>query len=220
MKKVIIVGASGHAKVAADIALSSGYELVGYLEKEFEKGKSLLGVPVLGGDSDLDIYINEISDLYLFIAIGDNFFREQVWGKIAELNFPLNKMITLIHPSAVVSSSGVIGYGNLIGANAVVGPDSKIGDFCILNTNASIDHDCCMGNFASVSPNVGVGGNCKLGDGSFIGIGASISHGVSIGENAVVGANSFVSKDIESNSVVYGTPACFVKKRKNADKYL
>ena len=31
-KKLVIIGASGHGKVIADIALRNGYEIVGFLE--------------------------------------------------------------------------------------------------------------------------------------------------------------------------------------------
>ncbi len=32
-KKLVIIGASGHGKVIADIALKTGYEVVGFLDE-------------------------------------------------------------------------------------------------------------------------------------------------------------------------------------------
>ena len=36
-KKIIIIGASGHGKVVADLAIKNGYEILGFLESQWEK---------------------------------------------------------------------------------------------------------------------------------------------------------------------------------------
>ncbi len=46
----------------------------------------------------------------------------------------------------------------------------------------------------------------------WIGAGATILPGVTIGENAVVGAGSVVTHDVESNTIVAGNPARFIRK--------
>lgn len=46
----------------------------------------------------------------------------------------------------------------------------------------------------------------------WIGAGATILPGITVGENSVVGAGSIVTKDVESNSIVAGNPARFIKK--------
>jgi UDP-2-acetamido-3-amino-2,3-dideoxy-glucuronate N-acetyltransferase len=48
--------------------------------------------------------------------------------------------------------------------------------------------------------------------GASIGSGAVIMCGITVGENAVVGAGAVVTKDVESNIVVVGNPAKFLKK--------
>jgi putative colanic acid biosynthesis acetyltransferase WcaF len=47
----------------------------------------------------------------------------------------------------------------------------------------------------------------------FIGARAFIMPGVTLGENAIIGAGSVVTKNVESNSIVAGNPAKFIKKR-------
>lgn len=47
----------------------------------------------------------------------------------------------------------------------------------------------------------------------FIGARAFIMPGITVGENAIVGACAVVTKNIESNCVVAGSPARFIKKR-------
>ena len=45
----------------------------------------------------------------------------------------------------------------------------------------------------------------------FICAGAIICPGVTVGKNCVVGAGAVVTKDVESNTVVGGNPAKFIK---------
>lgn len=48
--------------------------------------------------------------------------------------------------------------------------------------------------------------------GASIGSGAIIMGGVTIGENSLIGAGSVVTKNVEDNTIVIGTPAKFYKK--------
>lgn len=54
-------------------------------------------------------------------------------------------------------------------------------------------------------------GSIRLGKNVWIGSGATILQGVTIGDNAVVAAGAVVTKDVEPNTVVGGTPAKFIK---------
>lgn len=47
-KSVVIIGASGHGKVVADIIKKSGDEVVGFLDDNPHLPKELSGIPVLG----------------------------------------------------------------------------------------------------------------------------------------------------------------------------
>ena len=49
--------------------------------------------------------------------------------------------------------------------------------------------------------------------GASLGFNATILCGVTIGEGAVIGAGSVVTKDVLTNTVVAGNPACVLKKR-------
>jgi len=48
--------------------------------------------------------------------------------------------------------------------------------------------------------------------GASIGSGATILGGVTIGENAIVGAGAVITKNVDSNTVVAGNPAKFLRK--------
>jgi len=53
-------------------------------------------------------------------------------------------------------------------------------------------------------------GKVSIGDNVFIGANSTIMPTVNIGSNSVIGANSLITKDVEENTVVYGSPAKFV----------
>jgi acetyltransferase-like isoleucine patch superfamily enzyme len=55
----------------------------------------------------------------------------------------------------------------------------------------------------------------KIGSGSWIGVNSIILAGVTIGENCVVAAGSVVVNDVESKTVVGGSPAKFIKTLKD-----
>ena len=105
-------------------------------------------------------------------------------------------------------------------AGSIINTSSQIGDHCIINTNSSVDHGNKIFNFVSIAPNAAIGGNVNIDEYSAIGIGASVIHNISLGHNCVIGANSLVIADTKSNSVYYGLPAKYIRKRKQGEKYL
>ena len=69
--KVVGLGAGGHAKVIIEILRSlNSCEIVGLLDSNPElKGKSLLGVPILG-DDDMLPYLKQNNIHHFFIGLG------------------------------------------------------------------------------------------------------------------------------------------------------
>lgn len=55
-------------------------------------------------------------------------------------------------------------------------------------------------------------GKVVVREGAWIGAAATVLPGVTIGRNAIVAAGSVVTKDVEDNTIVAGTPAKFVKR--------
>lgn len=78
-KSVVIVGASGHGKVVADIVLKNKDNIVGFLDDNTELEESFAGFPVLGTTDQYQKY----SDACFVIAIDDI----QMIDRILKLNF-------------------------------------------------------------------------------------------------------------------------------------
>lgn len=212
---IVIFGAGGHAKVVADIILSTKKYNISAFVDDSKKIQSIWNIPVI---SESDFFEKKITNKGL-VAIGDNFVREKVANKIKNL-LPNFIFITAIHPTAYVATDTQIKEGTVIMANSTINPSSIVGTHCIINTNSSVDHDCIIHDFASLAPNSCIGGNCEIGKSSAISIGATLFHRIKIGENVIVGGGSVVTKDMRSKTVVYGVPAKVIRERNPEDKYL
>ncbi|MDO5147877.1 MAG: acetyltransferase [Oscillospiraceae bacterium] len=197
MKRLAIIGASGHGKVIADIALKNGYEDIIFYDDN-EEIKECAGFPVVGKCSDaFEIDCDKI------VAIGNAVIREKIQKLI--------KTVTLIHPDAVISRRVKIGEGTVIMAGAVINSDSIIGNGCIINTGASVDHDCVIGDYVHVSVGAHVAGTCKIDDRTWIGAGATVKNNVDICSDCMVGAGALVVKNINSKGTYVGVPVRKIK---------
>lgn len=194
LKKLIIIGASGHGKVIADIAVRNGYEEIMFLDGD-EGVNECAGFPVIGRTSEAKGMEGD-----RIVAIGNPKIRERIQEEI-------NGVITLIHPDAVISRRVEIGEGSVIMAGAVINSDVVIGKSCIINTAASVDHDCKIEDFAHISVGAHVAGTCEIGKKTWIGAGATVSNNVNICGECMIGAGTVVIKDIDKPGTYVGIPA-------------
>lgn len=204
MGDLIIVGASGHARVALDIALAGGRRVVGFVDHARSPGELVDDVPVLAREPE-DCRELLGGDVDWFVAIGDNRTREALFARLRV--YTGREPVNLVHPSAVLSSRIEIGRGVFVAPGAIGNTGSRFGDGVILNTGASLDHDGLLDDFAQVSPGCRLAGNVKVGRRGFLGTGVSVIPGVSIGADAVVGAGAVVVRDVPAGVLALGVPA-------------
>lgn len=200
-KKLIIIGASGHGKVAADIAkLMNKWENIFFIDDN-KSITSSMGIDIIDDLSNIQNYIN---DHDIFIAIGDCYIREKIFLRIEALgaNIP-----TLIHPSSIIGSNVKIGKGTIIVAGAIINCCSHIKPGCIINTGSTVGHDCRIGNFTHIAPGVNIGGNTSVGADNWIGIGSVIINNISITNHCTIGAGSVVIDNIINPGTYVGIPA-------------
>lgn len=200
-KKLVIIGASGHGKVCADIALKlKKYDEILFLDDD-ENIKECLGFPVVGKSTDAEQYIKEAD---FFVAIGNGKIRRIVTEQLGYLKA---KIATLIHPMAVIGSCVTIGSGTVVMAGAVVNTDSNIGQGCIINTCASVDHDCKLEDYVHVSVGAHVCGTVEIGANTWVGAGATVKNNVKICNDCMIGSGAVVVKDMEEAGTYVGVPA-------------
>jgi sugar O-acyltransferase (sialic acid O-acetyltransferase NeuD family) len=203
--RILIVGAGGQGRIAADILLAGreehGYIPAGFVDDRRElTGSRVLGLPVLG---TLDQIRVEPHDA-IVVAIGDNAARQRL---LLELLAAGERIATIRHPFSSVANGAEIGDGCMISAGAVITPDARIGRGVLVNTGASIDHETVIEEFAHVGPGSVVGGKASIGTRVLLGTHSTVMTGCRVGADAVIGAGALVHRDIPPNVVAIGVPA-------------
>ncbi|MGN1313717.1 MAG: acetyltransferase [Lachnospiraceae bacterium] len=200
MRKLAIIGASGHGKVVADIARKNGYNEIVFLDDN-ESIHECGGYPVIGKSFEAGTL-----DADVIIGIGNAGVRKHIQESI-----PDEKLVTLIHPDAVVAEEVVIEAGTVVMAGAVVNPGTHVGKGCIINTCSSVDHDCVVGNYTHIAVGSHLCGTVAIGDGTWVGAGATVSNNVSICSNCMIGAGAVVVNDLQESGTYVGVPARRIK---------
>lgn len=201
--KIILYGASGHAKVISSI-IEAMNRFVDTIFDDNEKITYLNQYRVLTGYDK-----NYNPNIPIIISIGDNKIRKKISEKIS------HPFAILIHPSSIIDKKVIVESGSVVFHNAIIQRDSIIGKHCIINTNASIDHDCIIEDFVHLSPSATLCGNIKVGEGTHIGAGATVIPNIKIGKWCIIGAGAVITKDIPDYSLVVGVPGKIIKTLKN-----
>jgi sugar O-acyltransferase (sialic acid O-acetyltransferase NeuD family) len=202
VKRLAILGASGHGKVVADIAELFGWDEIVFFDDAWPRIKKN-SVWLVAGNTDK--LLNSLDDFDgVVVAIGNNIVRLDKLNLLKKNKVPLP---SIVHPQAVISRYAKIADGCVVCAGVVVNADSRIGFGSILNTACTIDHDCSISEAVHVSPGVHLAGGVKIGACTWIGIGAAVKQLITVGSYAIVGAGAVVVKDVLERNTVVGIPA-------------
>jgi sugar O-acyltransferase (sialic acid O-acetyltransferase NeuD family) len=199
--KLLIIGASGHGRVVADIAIKMNrWQEIAFMDDD-ENIQSPMLIEIIGKSNDAFSYIN---DYDIFVAIGNNKTREKIQTQLemAGANIP-----TLIHPNVIIGEKVEVGIGTVVMAGVVINCCSTIGVGCIVNTGAVIDHDNVIEDYVHISPGAQLAGTVHVSRGTWIGVGAVVSNNINITGDCVVGAGSVVIKNINESGIYVGVPA-------------
>lgn len=195
----VLVGGGGHAVVVAEAAKVAGIALAGFLDDDPDPPLKA-NLRKIGKLSGLD-HPDMLAHHEVMLALGDIATRRALIPRLPA------DLVTVIHPSAWVSSTATIGGGVFIGPHAVVHAGAVIRDHAIINTGAIVEHDCDIGENAHLAPGAVLGGTVRVGADALVGLGARAIPGVRIGAGCAIGAGSVVIRDIPDGATVMGVPA-------------
>ncbi|MBU5216399.1 acetyltransferase [Bacillus albus] len=199
-EKLLIIGASGHGKVIADIALKMNkWQSIAFLDDN-ENVKSSMGIEIIDKSASISKYID---DYDFFVGIGNNAIREKIQGQLEaeEASIPV-----LIHPSAIIGEQVYLKAGTVVMAGAVINCCTKIGKGCIINTASTVDHDNVIEDYVHISPGAHLAGTVKVGRGTWLGIGSVVSNNITITHSCKIGAGAVVIRDITESRTYVGVP--------------
>ena len=159
---VLIFGAGGQASAVVDLVGSlPAYKIVGFVDSTRAVGEVVAGVSVLGAESNLFSLSEARNIKTIFISIGDNYQREQVYRRLLSLNsqfmFP-----KIIHPQAYVSDKASISDAVMVFPGAHIVAGAVLGVGCVVNTGAVVEHDCVLNDWVSIGPSATLAGGVTI----------------------------------------------------------
>ncbi|MED2749918.1 acetyltransferase [Bacillus thuringiensis] len=199
--KLLIIGAGGHGKVIADIALKMNkWEYVAFLD-DSENVKVSMGIEIIGNSTDLPRYIK---DYDIFVGVGNNTIRENIQEQLESQGASIP---VLIHPNAIIGAQVSLEPGTVVMAGTVINCCTQIGKGCIINTASTIDHDNIIEDYVHISPGTHLAGTIKVGKGTWLGIGTVVSNNINIASGCRIGAGTVIVKDITELGTYVGVPS-------------
>jgi acetyltransferase EpsM len=203
MKKILIVGAGGHAAELRDYINhhnnarpADRLEVVGYIDDDETNYKHYgFQEPFLGSIKEHVID----KEVFYLMGIANLNYRKPLIEKFKAAGA---KFTGLIHPTAIISPSCEIGEGTVVSHNASVGAKAKLGKFNMLNSRCTIGHDTHMGDFNFISPQVAISGNTKIGENNLIGTNSCTIPGMTIGNNNKIAAGMVIYKPVGDGETV------------------
>ena len=151
-KKLLILGAGGHGRVVREVAMSivenytPKYNTIDFLDDAAENA--------IGKIDSLQDYIGIYDEV--FCGIGNNSLRAQLIAEIERLGFEIP---VLLHPTAYISPSALIGKGTIVEPGAIINANSIVGKGSIISVGAIVDHDVTVGKYTHIN----AGAICRAG---------------------------------------------------------
>ena len=156
-------------------------------------------LPILGSP---DAFEPRPSD-GLVLAIGIRGARREVAERLAARGA---RFLTMIHPTAIVADTAVIGPGSVICPYAVVTDSATLGRCCLANLSTMVAHDAVLGDYSILSPYAGVAGSATVGADAFLSLHSAVGPRVTLGRGVTLAAGAIALHDVPAHSLVHGVP--------------
>lgn len=208
-RELLLFGSGGFGRETAQLvhdlnAETAEWQLRGFIDDNpVRHGVVITGTQVIGGRER----IKDFPDALIVVCTGrpdDYLSRMRI---VAELRMPTRRYATLVHPSAVVSSSSSVGPGTVVLAHTTLTADVRVGSHVAIMPQATLTHDDVVEDFATIASGVQLGGGVHVGRGAYLGAGALIGENRKVGEFSLVGMGSIVTHDVPAGEVWFGVPA-------------
>jgi sugar O-acyltransferase (sialic acid O-acetyltransferase NeuD family) len=199
-----IYGAGGLGRMVRDILLQEGRVRPAlFLDSDRDKhGEVYDGLPVVGGIECLPELLGQ-GLAGVTVAIGDNDVRVAL---AQELQARGAKLISAIHPLAIISPSAQLGEHVIVGPRAIIGVHAIVDAHAIVSAGAIVEHDNRIGMGAFLAPAVRLAGGVVVEELAVLEVGACVVPGRRIGRACLVRAGTIAISDVAEREALGGAP--------------
>jgi sugar O-acyltransferase (sialic acid O-acetyltransferase NeuD family) len=204
-RPLLVLGTTAFSAEIADVATSAGHDVVGFVENldRVRCKDPFDGRPVHWIDD-----LAELAPSHEAVCGIGTTRRSLFTDQAAERGV---RFATVVHPTAHVSETSVLGEGTIVGASVVVGAHTRIGRHVLVNRGCLVGHHTEIGDYVSLQSGANVAGSCRIGEATFVAMGALVLDHLTVGAGSVVAAGAVVVSDVPDRVQVVGIPARIVK---------
>ena len=205
MKKLIIAGAGGFGREVLQWALQSvdfnkKFIISGFIDDDKTAlDKFSLSYKILGTITEWIPRNNEV----FVVAAGYVNNKKIIESKLTEKGACY---INIIHPTAIINDTAILGIGNIICPNVVISDSAFVNNHVSINVGSIIGHDAKVGSYSVISSQCDIA-TCNVGEGVFVGSKVSILPGMKIGTNSYLCAGSVIMSNVKDGGKMFGVPA-------------
>ncbi|MBK9973687.1 MAG: hypothetical protein IPP14_02825 [Planctomycetes bacterium] len=134
-------------------------------------GEEVMGLRVQGGLSDLPRLKIQGAQA-AFVACEDAAQRTRALEAAGKVKY---RLISLKHPSAIISPGASVGEGGFIGPLCVIGAGAKVGKGVTMGAGAILESGCSVGEGAVIGAGAIVGPGAKVESGTAVGLGQVVT---------------------------------------------
>jgi sugar O-acyltransferase (sialic acid O-acetyltransferase NeuD family) len=203
MKKIIMLGAGGHARVLSSFLESQSKNVHLYVATDKPSFSNASWIEESNFNSqDFPPSLYDLVNGVGSVDIPN--IRSKLFKKYKLLGY---NFLSVIHEKCLIEAGVCLGEGVQLMLGCILQSGVRLGDNVIVNSGAILDHDVSVGHHSHIAPGVTISGNVKIGDFCHIGTGAVIIQGCEIGNETLVGAGAVVLKNSKGQERLIGIPA-------------
>jgi sugar O-acyltransferase (sialic acid O-acetyltransferase NeuD family) len=201
MEKVVLFGTSVGAMVAhLNLSHDPAWEVAAFtVDRAFLKEDRFRGLPVVPFEEVESLY--PPSEFRMLVAVQAHRMNKLRAEKCAQAREKGYRLISYVHPSALVAPEVKMGDNCFISEGAILRPFLTLGEDVIVMPGATLGHHavikdhCFIGNRAVVMSLVTMEPYC------FVGPNATVLEAVTVGAEALIGGGVVIQGDVKEKEV-------------------
>ena len=191
IKIAVLPGGNTFRQIEEALEGSNNFNLVGFFDDNKKDFPMCLGVIDFKKISES---INNGDVDRVFVACGDSNLRAKLLNQLQQYGI---KTINVIHSTAEISKTAIIGSNVYIGPKVVVSSKAYIDNGVFISALSNVEHHCIVGENTLFGPGVMLSGSVTIGKRVVLGAGVSVESNIKIGSNVYVSPGCGISKHLK-----------------------